>query len=149
MSYRWKKFGKLFMDWKWGVSRSEKTAVFGSWAQSSIRYVIENSVMVVQEAHKLLREVLSIEPIPEDSDLCLWVPVRSTIQAASQRIEEWDGDNEVTVTPMLRLRGGAQANSFLHVAGRSSLTSRQREVWSDFLWQPVRPYLRVSEQNGA
>ena len=50
-------------------------------ARTSIGCVIEKSVIVVQEADKLLREVLLIAPIAEQSDLSLGVAVRTKIRA--------------------------------------------------------------------
>jgi len=49
--------------------------------RTSIGYVIEKPVIVVQEADKLLREVLLIAPIAEQSDLSLGVAVRTKIRA--------------------------------------------------------------------
>ena len=76
-------------------------------ARTSIGYVIEKSVIVVQETDKLLREVLRIEPIPEQSDLSLGVPVRTQIQATCQQVVGGRANDDTgTGQSMLRSRGG-------------------------------------------
>ena len=51
-------------------------------ARTSIGYVIEKSVIVGQAANKLLRKVLLIELIPEQSDLSLGVSFMTKIQGS-------------------------------------------------------------------
>jgi len=125
-------------------------------ARTSIGYVIEKSVTVVQAADQLIRKVLHIEQIPEQVDLSLGVPVTTKIPVICQHIGR--GAINVDTTPgqpLLRLRGGgprkrrADPHFTPHRERSSVRTSGQPEIPPDFLGRAVHPYLRAPGRVGS
>ena len=125
-------------------------------ARTSIGYVIEKSETVVEAADKLLRKVLRIEPIPEQSDLSLEVPAMTKIQVTSQQVEPGASNDDTDQgQPLLRLRGGgpkkrrADTHFTQHAERRSVRTFGQQEIPHDFLGRDVHPYLRAPGHIGS
>ena len=111
---------------------------------------------VVEAADKLLRKVLRIESIPEQSELSLGVPVTTKIQVISQQVGPRAGNGEIAqVQPLLRLRGGgprkrrADTHYTPHRERSSVRTSGQQEIPHDFLGRIVHPYLRAPGRVGS
>ena len=125
-------------------------------ARTSIGYVIEKSVTVVQAADQLIRKVLHIEQIPEQVDLSLGVPVTTKIPVICQHIGRGTSNvDTASGQPLLRLRGGgprkrrADTNYTPHRERSSVRTSGQPEIPHDFLGRVVHPYLRAPGRVGS